>query len=25
MAEEEDGSLRFVSPDEQTKPGSVIS
>ena len=25
MAEEEGGSLRFVSPDEQTKPGSVIS
>jgi methionyl-tRNA synthetase len=25
MAENEDGSLRFVSPDEQTKPGSVIS
>ncbi len=25
MAENEDGSLRFVSPDEQTKPGSIIS
>ena len=25
MAEEEGGSLTFVSPDEQTKPGSVIS
>ena len=25
MAEEEGGSLRFISPGEQTKPGSVIS
>jgi methionyl-tRNA synthetase len=25
MAENVDGSLRFVSPDEQTKPGSIIS